>query len=72
MRGGCAALRVFSTFSWLKPDLLSLVTLAMIRSTAIVLVGVSPLQVRGTMTCTGARLAALFAMDSQLSVPRDV
>lgn len=24
------------------------------------------------MTCTGARLAALFAMDSQLSVPRDV
>ena len=24
------------------------------------------------MTCTGARLAAFFAMDSQLSVPRDV
>ena len=24
------------------------------------------------MTCTEARLAAFFAMDSQLSVPRDV
>ncbi|TWU44433.1 hypothetical protein Poly59_61620 [Rubripirellula reticaptiva] len=24
------------------------------------------------MTCTGARLAAFLAMDSQLSVPRDV
>ncbi len=27
---------------------------------------------RGTITCTGARLAAFFAVDSLLSVPRDV